>query len=448
VGGDYQGRGREPQLLTSVCQRPPRSRRASIVCVFTRLKWLLLKLFRFSYLCGALVSVDSERHVIWLSGQSWDCVSGSDRNMAVALSQIARILWIDAPLSPANRARDRVGYPPLRPRIYHLSDRITRLSTLALPGLTRPGVRATTASVVRAQISWAIRHLGYKPAAVVMGYLGDLLGGWGDGVVNVLYGTDDWVAGAELTGVSARHLRLQEHRALARADVIVAVTPQLAARWSALGASPTVIPNGCWLDEGEVPQVPTEVANLPKPVIGLLGYLGNRVDIEVLLAVADAGYSLLLVGAKDPHWEQGRFRELISRPHVRYVGGVPSSEVRRYLAAFDVGIVPYRDTEFNRASFPLKTLEYLSAGVPAVSANLPAARWLCDGLQADELGSPYGRILMLADRTYDYLRAISALLENKQEFSPDAISKSCVAFAEKHSWSRRAEDLGAAIGLI
>ena len=368
--------------------------------------------------------------------------------MAVALSQIVPILWIDAPLSLASRAPDRVGYPPLRPRIYELSGRIKRLSTLALPGLTRPGVRVTTPSVVRAQVSWAVRRLGYKPSAVVMGYLGDLLGGWGDGVVNVLYGTDDWVAGAGLTGMSARHLRAQERRALARADVIAAVTPELAARWSALGASATVIPNGCWPDEGEVPQIPAEVAELPKPVIGLVGYLGNRVDIEVLLAIADAGYSLLLVGAKDPHWEQRRFRELTSRPHVRYVGSVPSTEVRRYLSAFDVGLTPYRDTEFNRASFPLKTLEYLGAGVPAVSASLPAARWLRDGLQADESGSSSGRILMLADRACDYVPAISALIGDKQEFSPDAISKSCVAFAEKHSWSRRAEALAAAIGLI
>ncbi len=47
-----------------------------------------------------------------------------------------------------------------------------------------------------------------------------------------------------------------------------------------------------------------------------------------------------------------------------------------YLAAMDVGLVPYGATEFNRWSFPMKTLEYLAAGLPVVSTSLPAVRWL------------------------------------------------------------------------
>jgi teichuronic acid biosynthesis glycosyltransferase TuaH len=281
-----------------------------------------------------------------------------------------------------------------------------------------------------------------------MGYLGGLLGGWGDSVVNVLYGTDDWVAGAELAGMSVRYLRAQEGKALAHADVIVTVTPQLAARWAGLGASATVIPNGCWPDEGEAPQIPAEVADLPRPVIGLVGYLGQRVDIEVLLAIADAGYSLLLVGNKNPHWERRRFRELVRMPHVRYVDGVPHVEVRGYMSAFDVGLTPYRDTEFNRASFPLKTLEYLGAGVPVVSASLPATRWLSDDLCADGAECPGGRILMLADRACDYVPAISELLSDRQKFSADCIAKNCISFAERHSWPCRAQALATAIGLI
>ena len=108
------------------------------------------------------------------------------------------------------------------------------------------------------------------------------------------------------------------------------------------------------------------------------------------------------------------------------------------MSVLDVGLTPYRDTEFNRASFPLKTLEYLGAGVPVVTANLPAARWLYDGLKADEAGSPDSRILILADRASDYVPAISAMIADKQEFSADSISKKCIAFAEKHSWPRRA----------
>ena len=51
---------------------------------------------------------------------------------------------------------------------------------------------------------------------MVATYLDNLLGDWGPDVINVLYGTDDYVAGAALMGLSACHLR-RERRALHRA---------------------------------------------------------------------------------------------------------------------------------------------------------------------------------------------------------------------------------------
>jgi len=105
-----------------------------------------------------------------------------------------------------------------------------------LPGFTRPGIRASTPVLIRAQVRWAIRKLGFRPEAVVTLDLGGLLGGWGSGVTNVMYGTDDYVAGAALMRMSARHLRRRERQALSRADVTVAVSSDLARRWADMGA--------------------------------------------------------------------------------------------------------------------------------------------------------------------------------------------------------------------
>lgn len=388
------------------------------------------------------------RHVIWLSGQSWDCVSGSDRSMAVALSEYAPILWVDSPASPVTRLPVRGG--PLlshtRPKISTISDRITRLTIVALPGMTRPGVRATTPVIVRTQIKRAMRQLGIRPAAVVMAYLGDLLGGWGDGVVNVLYGTDDWVAGARLTGMSVRNLLVRERRALTHADVISVVTPQLAARWSGLGASSLVIPNGCWPDAGEAPPAPAALADLPRPVVGFVGYLGDRVDMDVLVSIAEAGLTLLIVGEKNPHWEQQRFRELASKSNVWHVGPVPSTAVRTYMSAIDIGITPYGGSPFNLASFPLKTLEYLGSGIPVVSSDLPASRWLREDLSTGVSGEAADQILVLAGSAADFIPAIRRLADDDGE-PADARAKNCIAFAERHSWSRRAAEFAAAIGI-
>jgi teichuronic acid biosynthesis glycosyltransferase TuaH len=292
---------------------------------------------------------------------------------------------------------------------------------------------------------------------VVATYLEDLLGYWGRGVVNVLYGTDDYVGGAELMGLSARHLRKQEPRALARADVVATVSPQLAQRWTMLGANPVVIPNGCWLAEITTQTIPIEVCHLPRPVVGLIGQLSDRIDLDVLDAIVCAGFSLLLVGPLDPRWEKQRVKELTSRSHVQYVGPVPADAVPSYLAAIDVGITPYRNSPFNRASFPLKTLEYLGAGLPVVSADLPTARWL----RADLTGRPHrvaaDQILALACDGTEFAEAIRRMMASERYHSPagclpgsrDQVrAEACIAFATQHTWPRRADALAAAIGLL
>jgi teichuronic acid biosynthesis glycosyltransferase TuaH len=58
------------------------------------------------------------------------------------------------------------------------------------------------------------------------------------------------------------------------------------------------------------------------------------------------------------------------------LGPIAPDDLAHRLVHFGVGLTPYADTSFNRASFPLKTLEYLAAGVPVVSTDMPAARWL------------------------------------------------------------------------
>jgi teichuronic acid biosynthesis glycosyltransferase TuaH len=295
-----------------------------------------------------------------------------------------------------------------------------------------------------------------RPFAVVATYLEDLLGYWGRDVINVLYGTDDYVAGSELMGLSARHLRKQELRALGKADVVAAVSMQLADRWAGLGADPVLIPNGCWpIDHGER-AVPPRALDLPRPVVGLVAQLSERIDIGVLEAVAEAGFSLLIVGPRNPQWEKQRFKELIGRSGVRYVGAVPAEMVPSYLAAIDVGLTPYRDTPFNRASFPLKTLEYLAAGLPVVSSDLPAARWLrADLIRADH-SADRSQLLILARNKVEVVDAIRALVGSEdythnladQSRSDGARADRCVAFAAQHSWSHRADTFAAAIGLV
>jgi teichuronic acid biosynthesis glycosyltransferase TuaH len=394
------------------------------------------------------------RHLLWFAGVSWDGIEGTDRRMVRALAQYAHILWVDPPVSVVSPKRYRsVARRQFLPSITTVDRRITRVSPVALPGKTRPGIRWTTAPLSRVQTRWALRKAGIRPFAVVATRLDGLLGGWGSDVKNVLYGTDDYVAGAELMGLSPQWLRAIEQTALRKADVVIVVSSTLEAKWAAYGVKPVLIPNGCFVTSGDADPPPTDVS-LEPPVIGLVGLLSDRIDLDIIDKVVDAGFSLLIVGPRDPSWEPKRFPELIARPGVRYTGAVPPETVPSYLSAIDVGITPYRDSEFNRASFPLKTLEYLGAGKPVVSADLPAARWLQADLARSDASS---QVLSVASGPAEFVLALRKLVGDPVSFrsarqKDDTVisaklSADCRNFAERHTWSRRAEAFSKAIGL-
>jgi teichuronic acid biosynthesis glycosyltransferase TuaH len=399
------------------------------------------------------------RHLVWMAAVSWDGIRGTDWHMARAMTRHARILWVDPPISPITPATRRAGVPrTFKPVISPVDERVTRVTPVALPGMSRPVMRVTTAPLVHAQVRWAVRRLGIMPFAVVASHLDTALGRWGDIVVNVLYGTDDYVAGARLAGLSADRLRNLEQRSLAGADVVIAVSPQLADKWAALGAEPVVIPNGCHLARGSLDGLPSAVRDLPSPVVGLVGQLSERIDLDILNGIVDAGYSLLVVGPADQRWEPQRFPALIARPRVHYAGCVPMEAVPSYLAATDIGITPYAHSPFNRASFPLKTLEYLGAGRSVVSTDLPAARLLRDDLARSSQAAFGDQILALAASPADFVAAVRRMVGDPGR--PAAaesrhvpanrsldIADHCRAFAERHSWSSRADSFAAVIGL-
>ena len=233
----------------------------------------------------------------------------------------------------------------------------------------------------------------------------------------------------------ARRVALEERDRLTKADVAIAVSEGLASRWKALGHAGqiVVVPNGVDVDAYHGCVVPSDspAVDLPRPIAGVIGQLSSRIDIELLTSVVNAGCSLLLVGPVARNWEPERFAKLIALPNVRWVGPVPFEKIAGYLRVIDVGITPYVDSAFNRASFPLKTLEYLAAGKPVVSTDLPAVRWLGTDL------------VSVADRE----RFGAATLAAASQSGVEALITRRVAFAKRNSWATRAAAFAAAIGL-
>ena len=186
---------------------------------------------------------------------------------------------------------------------------------------------------------------------------------------------DDFAGGAALMGLDAEKVSRAELAAARRADMIITSSPAVRDRWAARGFSSDMIPFGCDSAAFGRAEQPAADVSVPAPVAGFVGHLNARTDLALLEAVADV-MSLLVVGPRSPQFEPARVDRLLARSHVQWTGPQPFERLPAYLAAIDVGLVPYDHSEFNVGSFPLKTLEYLAAGVPVVATDLPATRWL------------------------------------------------------------------------
>jgi len=113
---------------------------------------------------------------------------------------------------------------------------------------------------------------------------------------------------------------------------------------------------------------PQDQAEIPHPRLGFYGVIDERMDFALIAAIADArpDWSIIMVG---PVAKVGQ-DELPMRPNIHYLGGKSYDELPRYLAGWDVALMPFAINEATRFISPTKTLEYLAGGKPIVSTPI------------------------------------------------------------------------------
>lgn len=110
---------------------------------------------------------------------------------------------------------------------------------------------------------------------------------------------------------------------------------------------------------------------LPRPRIGFLGAITRWTDLPLVASLARRrpDWSFIVAGPV-----QTKIDAVDSLQNVVLTGEVPHSEISGVLAAFDVGIIPYRRSAGIEAANPLKLLDYLAHGLPVVSVDIPGVR--------------------------------------------------------------------------
>lgn len=111
-----------------------------------------------------------------------------------------------------------------------------------------------------------------------------------------------------------------------------------------------------------------EIATLRGPVLGYFGVVDERIDYDLLAALADADptWHVVMVGPTtkvDP-------ASFPRRPNLHFLGGRPYSQLPSLTKGFSVALMPFALNEATEYINPTKALEYMAAGRPVVSTAL------------------------------------------------------------------------------
>jgi UDP-galactopyranose mutase len=178
---------------------------------------------------------------------------------------------------------------------------------------------------------------------------------------------------------------------------------------------------------------PADQAQIPPPRIGFFGVLDERLDRDLLGAVA----------ARRPDWHfimigpvaKIDVGDLPTAPNLHYLGPKTYADLPAYIAGWDVAMLPFARNEATRYISPTKTPEYLAAGRPVVSTSIA------------DVVRPFGEegLARIADTPADYVAAIEQALA---EPTANWLARADAFLAGNSwdlTWARIAERLRAAI---
>ena len=261
------------------------------------------------------------------------------------------------------------------------------LSPLAIPAYGMPAVRALNAWLLRLQVRWAMRRLGFRrpinwvfnpAAALIAGSLGE------DKLI--YYCVDEYT---QFSGVAAASLAALEDQLLRRADLVIVSAERLLHSKSQANPRTVLVRHGVdhthfrrALDPAT--EVPPEVARLPRPVIGFFGLIADWVDVDLMAHVARQFPTGSLVVLGKATTDVSTLEQL---PNVHLLGRRPYEALPAYCKGFDVALMPFRINELTLNANPLKVREYLAAGLPVVSTPIPEVEVLGQCRIAGEPGA-------------------------------------------------------------
>ncbi|MGE5463916.1 MAG: UDP-galactopyranose mutase [Syntrophothermus sp.] len=156
---------------------------------------------------------------------------------------------------------------------------------------------------------------------------------------------------------------------------------------------------------------PSDQAHIPHPRLGFFGVIDERMDLDLLseLAQARPNWHMVMLGPVvkiDPE-------SLPNFPNIHYLGMKTYDQLPKYLANWDVALLPFALNDSTRFISPTKIPEYLAGGKPVVSSPIR------------DVINPYGKqnLVSIAGTAAEFENAIQNILQRKREDTARWLSK-------------------------
>jgi glycosyltransferase involved in cell wall biosynthesis len=177
------------------------------------------------------------------------------------------------------------------------------------------------------------------------------------------------------------------------------------------------------------PNEPEDQRGIGRPRLGFFGVIDERMDLKLLEEVArlKPGWHFIMIGPV-AKIDAGTLPRL---PNIHWLGGKAYKELPRYLAGWDIGLMPFAMNESTRFISPTKTPEFLAAGVPVISTPL------------SDVIRPYGaqQLVEIAQDASSFASKAEALLELPREEWLSRVDQQLA----KNSWNLTWERMDALI---
>ncbi|RJQ47984.1 MAG: glycosyltransferase family 1 protein [Nitrospiraceae bacterium] len=222
-----------------------------------------------------------------------------------------------------------------------------------------------------------------------------------------------------------------EKHMLSVADLVIVTSPFLLEEKSKYNDNVHLVRNAVDYERfsalKNVNGIPKDMEYVPKPVIGYIGAVNEKLDYELLDAAARARpeWSFVFVGGYS-----NRTGSPVSKfinehpPNVFFLGRRDVKEIPHYVYACDICIMPYRKDDYTKAIDSLKLYEYFACEKPVVATDIPAVK-------------EYSQLIYIAKDANDF---IHKLQEAMISFTPSTRSLQRM-IAEQNTWDKRVEQL-------